>query len=102
MPVGALQAGSSIIPVGVRKPQVTVVGVTEHPEVTAVLVVEQDVEAVPGQESQMFVAVVAEVQPPVVVSVAVASWTLQPKMVAHVERTCVVVVMVALAELETP
>lgn len=73
VPVGALQAGSSMMPVGVSRPHVTVVAVTEHPEVTAVLVVEHEVEAVPGHESQMLVAVVADVQPPVVVSVASAS-----------------------------
>lgn len=73
VPVGALHAGSSVIPVGASRPHVTVVGDTEHPDVTAVLVVEHDVEAVPGQESQMLVAVAADVQPPVVVSVELAS-----------------------------
>lgn len=93
-----------MMPVGVKSPHVTVVGVTEQPETAEVLVVEHDTVPVAdaGQDRKTFVTVLADVQPPVVVIVAELSSILQPTTVAQVESTCDPIVTVAAEETETP
>ena len=66
------------VPVGADCPQVIVVGTTEHPETSDVLVVLHDVEAEVGHDTQISVTVEVDVHPVVVVVLAAVPFTSQP------------------------
>ncbi len=100
------QTGSARLPTAlepegvgaVSQEAVVVEAVTEQPVTTEVLRVVQDVEA---HDTQTSVTVDVE-QAPVVVTVAAVFVTSHPKIVAQIEETCVVVVIVTWLDTVTP